>query len=233
MEFEHAVRQRRMVRSFTSEPVPVETVDEICDLARRAPTAGNTAGMDFLVLEGAGAAAYWDVTLPAERRDGFAWPGLLTAPVLVVVWANLGGYLRRYREPDKERTGLGTGAEAWPVPYWFVDGGAAVMTMLLAAQDRGLGASFFGMFDHERAVRRRFGVPPDRRGVGTVAIGHPGGDDRPSSSTRRGRPPLDQVLHRSHWRTARAPGRLAGRIEMAPDFAETPEGLIEDFEADA
>ena len=200
MEFEQAVRRRRMVRSFTGQPVGPETVDDICDLARRAPTAGNTPGVEFLVLEGSGTAAYWDVTLPPERRDGFAWPGLLEAPVLVVVWADLGGYLRRYREPDKDRTGLGAGATAWPVPYWFVDGGAAVMTLLLAAQDRGLGAAFFGMFDHERAVRKRFGVPPDRRGVGTVAIGHPDGDDRPSSSARRGRPPLDEVLRRSHWR---------------------------------
>jgi nitroreductase len=199
MEFEQAVRRRRMVRSYTREPVAPAVVDEICDLARRAPTAGNTAGVDFLVLEGDAAAAYWDVTLPAERRDGFAWPGLLAAPVLVVVWVDPDAYVSRYREPDKDRTGLGAGASAWPVPYWFVDGGAAVMTILLAAQDRGLGACFFGMFDHEGAVRRRFGVPPDRRGVGTVALGHPAADDRPSSSARRGRPPLDDVLHRGWW----------------------------------
>ncbi len=199
MEFEQAVRRRRMVRSFSREPVKPGVVDKICDLARRAPTAGNTAGVEFLVLEGNDTAAYWDETLPPERRDGFVWPGLLAAPVLVVVWADLGGYLRRYREPDKDHTGLGTGEKSWPVPYWYVDGGAAVMTMLLAAQDRGLGATFFGMFDHEPAVRRRFGVPPDRRGVGTVAIGHPAADDRPSQSARRGRPDLSEVLHRSGW----------------------------------
>ena len=188
-----------MVRSFTTEPVTPGMVDEICDLARRAPTAGNTAGIEFLVLEGDGTAAYWDVTLPSEHRDGFAWPGLLAAPALVVVWTNVGEYLRRYREPDKRHTGLGAGAQAWPVPYWFVDGGAAVMTMLLAAQDRGLGAVFFGMFGHEPAVRRRFNVPTDRRGVGTIAIGHPASDDRPSRSAGRGRPDLSDVLHRSRW----------------------------------
>lgn len=188
-----------MVRSFTSEPVSPGVVDEICDLSRRAPTAGNTVGIEFLVLEGHATAAYWDVTLPSERRDSFAWPGLLAAPVLVVVWTNLGEYLRRYREPDKVHAGLGASAEAWPVPYWFVDGGAAVMTMLLAARDRELGAAFFGMFAHERAVRRRFGVPPDRRGVGTVAIGHPADDERPSRSAGRGRPDLSEVLHRSRW----------------------------------
>ena len=199
MEFEQVVRGRRMVRSFTGEAVAPAVVDEICDLARRAPTAGNTAGVEFLVLEGDGTMAYWDVTLPPERRAGFAWPGLLAAPVLVVVWAHLGGYLSRYREPDKSGTGLGASPSAWPVPYWYVDGGAAVMTLLLAARDRGLGAAFFGMFEHERAVRRRFGVPPDRRGVGTVAIGHPADDDRPSRSAARPRPDLSEVLHRGRW----------------------------------
>ncbi len=199
MEFEHAVRGRRMVRSFTGEPVAPAVVDEICDLARRAPTAGNTAAVEFLVLEGDATAAYWDVTLPAPQRDGFAWPGLLAAPVLVVVWGDPDAYVSRYREPDKAHTGLGADEEAWPVPYWFVDGGAAVMTMLLAARDRGLGASFFGMFDHEDAVRHRFGVPPGRRGVGTVAIGHRAGDDRPSRSAGRDRPALDEVIHRGQW----------------------------------
>ncbi len=201
MDFEQAVRRRRMVRSFASEPVEPAVVDELCDLARRAPTAGNTAAVEFLVLEGDATAAYWDVTLPPGRRDGFAWPGLPAAPVLVVVWTSPDAYLRRYREPDKVRTGLGAGEEAWPVPYWFVDGGAAVMTMLLAAMDRGLGASFFGMFEHEAAVRRRFGVPPDRRGVGTVAIGHRAEDDRSSHSAARPRPDLSEIVHRSHWRT--------------------------------
>ncbi|MXZ98946.1 MAG: nitroreductase family protein, partial [Acidimicrobiaceae bacterium] len=188
-------------RSYTGEPVAPAVIDEICDLGRRAPAAGNTAGVEFLVLEGDATAAYWDVTLPAERRDGFAWPGLLAAPALVVVWVDPDAYVSRYREPDKARTGLGAGEGAWTVPYWFVDGGAAVMTMLLAARDRGLGASFFGMFDHEDVVRHRFGVPPGRRGVGTVALGHRAEDDRPSRSAARGRPDLKDVLHRSHWRT--------------------------------
>lgn len=200
MEFEQALRQRRMVRAFTREPVASATIDEMCDLARRAPTAGNAAGIEFLVLEGDRTAAYWDVTLAPERRDGFAWPHLLDAPALVVVWADVGSYLRRYREPDKSHTGLGAGESAWSVPYWFVDGGAAVMALLLAAADRGLGAAFFAMFDHEPAVRQRFGVPSDRRGIGTVAVGHRAPHDRASRSAQRPRRDLSEVLHRSSWR---------------------------------
>ena len=58
--------RRRMVRAFDRRPVPPELVDELIDLARRAPAAGNTAeARAFLVLEGGETARYWDVTFPA------------------------------------------------------------------------------------------------------------------------------------------------------------------------
>ena len=198
MEFEQAVTARRMVRAFTGEPVAPAAVDRILELARRAPSAGNADGLDFLVLEGPAVSAYWDVTLPEPRRAEFAWPGLLAAPVVVVVWADPDAYARRYREPDKSRTRLGAGPEVWPVPYWFVDAGAAVMTILCACADRGLGALFFGLFEHEAAVRGRFGVPEGLRAVGAVALGHPA-PDRPSSSLRRQRRPLAKAVHRGAW----------------------------------
>ena len=201
MEFEKVVRNRRMVRSFAPDPLDFAVIQEICDLARRAPSAGNTSAVEFLVLEGDAVADYWDTTLPMERRSGFAWSGLLRAPTLVVVWTDPDAYVRRYREPDKAVAGrvLGSAQDAWPVPYWFVDAGAAVMTMLLAAVDRGLGACLFGLFSHEEAVRRRFSVPIDRRSVGTVALGRPDSHDRPGKSAQRSRVPLSDVVHRSRW----------------------------------
>ncbi len=203
MEFERVVRRRRMVRSFTSEPVDSSTLEEICDLARRGPSAGNTSALEFLVLEGADVERCWDITLPPSRRAGFAWPGLLRAPALIVAWTDPGAYLRRYSEPDKVRrggSGLGSSLESWPIPYWFVDAGAALMTMLLCAADRGLGACLFGLFEAEEDVRRCFGVPSGHRAVGAVAVGIPAPDDRPSRSALRPRRPLEQVVHRSHWR---------------------------------
>ncbi|RMH86156.1 MAG: nitroreductase family protein, partial [Actinomyces sp.] len=119
-------------------------------------------------------------------------------PALLVFWADPDAYLQRYREPDKAHTGLGAGLGAWPVPYWFVDAGAAIENVLIAAPSLGLGCCLFGLFEHETAVARAFGVPPGRRGVGTVAVGRPA-PDRPSRSARRGRPPLDSVLHRGRW----------------------------------
>ena len=69
--------------------------------------------------------------------------------------------MRRYAEPDKAATGLGRSAAAWPVPYWTVDAAFAVMTLLLAAEDAGLGALFFGVFQGEAgAARRARACPP-------------------------------------------------------------------------
>ena len=198
MDLGDAVRRRRMVRAFDGRPVPPELVDRLVDLARRSPSAGNTQPWAFVVLEGAETATLWDVTLPPDRRATFRWPGLLSAPVLVVPLVSPDAYVERYREPDKEATGLGAGASAWPVPYWWVDAGMAVQTLLLAAVDAGLGALFYGLFDHERTVLDRLGVPTGWRAPGAVAIGWPAPDE-PGQSAGRRRPPLGEVVHRGGW----------------------------------
>lgn len=188
-----------MVRAFTPDPVAPAVVDGLLDAARRAPSAGNSQAVRFLVLDTpAAVAGYWDLTLPASRRAGFGWPGLVVAPVLVVLLVDPSAYVARYAEPDKAATGLGADREAWSVPYWWVDGGAAVENLLLAVVDAGLGACFFGLFAHEGVVLRAHGVPDGWRAVGTVALGHPA-PDRPGRSAGRGRAPLDAVTRRGRW----------------------------------
>jgi nitroreductase len=81
------------------------------------------------------------------------------------------------------------------VPYWWVDAGMAVENLLLAAVAEGLGGCFFGLFDHEEPVLRALGVPPGRRGVGTIALGHPAPDE-PGRSVQRARRPN---LHWTGW----------------------------------
>lgn len=191
------VRRRRMVRSFEETPLPDEVVFRVVDAGRRAPSAGNTWAVHFLVLRGREECdAYWECTLSEQGRRRLRWPGLLRAPALVVVWVDPAEYGRRYRLPDKLRAG---GPEHWRVPFWFVDAGMAVENMLLAAVDEGVGALFCSVFGGEMALRERFGVPDSMRAVGTVVLGRPSGDDRPSLSQRRGRPPLDQVAHTGRW----------------------------------
>lgn len=166
-----------MVRNFTDEPVPAEVLERVLQSAFRAPAAGNTDFLDLVVLTGEETRRYWSITLPDPV--GFGWQGLLRAPVLVVPVLDPGAYVRRYAEPDKGRD-----ATAWPVPYWWVDAGMAVEHVLLAAVAEGLGACFFGQFDHEPAVLRALGVPEDRRSPGTIALGRPAPDEPGRSADR-------------------------------------------------
>ncbi|MCB9373632.1 MAG: nitroreductase family protein [Microthrixaceae bacterium] len=200
MDFRAVVIGRRMCRSFTTEPIVREVLDRVLDAGRRAPAAGNSDGTHLVVLEGPHETArYWDVTLPPARRAGFRWPHLLDAPVLVVPLADPSAYVDRYSEPDKAHTGLGAGPAAWPTPYWTVDTAFAAMSILLAAEDEGLGALFFGLFEHEHAVLAALGVPTGLEPIGTIALGRPRGDDRPGRSAGRPRPSLAEYAHRGGW----------------------------------
>ncbi|MDW3179700.1 MAG: nitroreductase family protein [Acidimicrobiia bacterium] len=195
-----AIAQRRMVRSYRAEPVAEATIDRIVAAAHSAPSAGNTRSLELLVLTGEDVVRYWETTLAPDKRDAFPWPGLLRAPLLLVPYVDPARYAARYSEPDKARTGLGVGPHAWPVPYWWVDGGAAVENILLAAVACGLGACLFGQFDHEPSVRSAFGVPDHFRAVGTVAVGHPDTEnDRPSRSSQRARRAPEKTTHRGRW----------------------------------
>ena len=199
MELSDAVRRRRMVRAFQRQPVPPETVDQLIDMARRAPSAGNTQPCAFVVLEGsAQTARLWDVTLPAARRAPFRWRGLLDAPVVIIPLVSPNAYVTRYAEEDKAGSALGESLDDWPVPYWWVDGGMAVQTLLLGAVDAGLGALFYGLFEHEQPVLTAFGVPDGWRALGAVALGWPAPDE-PGRSADRTRPDLSDVVHRGRW----------------------------------
>ncbi len=196
MEFREVVRRRRMVRNFADRPLPDGALDRILDVGLRAPSAGFTQGWAFLVCEGADQTRrFWDAVFPAERRDGFRWPGLFRAPAIVVPLSHMDAYLDRYAEPDKGWTDRDP--ERWPVPYWHVDTGFAALLMLLAAVDEGLGALFFGVWDQD-AFKAAFGVPEAYTPIGAIAIGHPAPDE-PSSSLRRGRRGIEDVVHRGRW----------------------------------
>ena len=188
-----------MVRAFTDAPVAPDVVDGLIDLARRAPSAGNSQGVAWVVLSGADETArYWDVALPESKRGAFGFPGLVAAPVLLLALVRADTWIERYSEPDKASHGLGTGVAAWPVPYWWVDGGMAVEHVLLGAVDAGLGACFFGLFDHEPAVFAALGIPEGWRALGAIALGEPA-PDTPGLSASRPRRTVDEVLHRGRW----------------------------------
>ena len=203
-EFAEVVRSRRMTRAFDGRPIEPGVLDGLVELASRAPSAGKTQGWHLVVLEGAQTDEFWDATLPAVRRDSFRWKHLLTAPVIALPLADSKAYVERYGEPDKAQTGLGAGPGAWPVPYWTIDTSMAVMTLLLGAEDVGLGALFFGVFRGERELRQQLGIPAGLELLGAIALGYPAvkaqdAASGPGRSAGRGRRPARQIIHRGRW----------------------------------
>ncbi len=204
MDWSEIVRSRRMVRDFTDEPVDAPALRTILDAARRTPSAGFTQGLDWIVLNGPDETkTFWDITLPAVERAAFRWPGLLRAPVIVLPMADRNAYVDRYAEPDKAHSGLGEGADRWPVPYWDVDAAMAAMALLYGVVDAGLGALFFGIFRNEADLLADLGVPVDVRPIGAIAIGHPTDAGRSvkqeASPSRRPRRSLDAMTHQGRW----------------------------------
>lgn len=201
MELAEVIARRRMVRSFRPDPVAPAQLETVLALLMRSPSAGNTQGVDAVVLEGpAETSRFWASTTTADWRErSRRWAGLQAAPVVIALFTDPSAYAARYGEEDKAGSGLGDSIGAWPVPYWFVDAGTAAMLLLLGAVDVGLGACFLGNFRGEEALRATLGVPGDRRYAGAIVLGHPGGDDPPSTSLSRPRRTVDDLVHRGHW----------------------------------
>ncbi|HET7761350.1 MAG TPA: nitroreductase family protein [Phycicoccus sp.] len=209
MDLEQLVRRRRMVRRFDPDrPVDPGVVRRLVALGVRAPSAGFSQGWDFVaLLEDADRAAFWAAASEPSPGDAW-WRGVSAAPALLVCCSDPETYLDRYAEPDKGWTDRSL--EHWPVPYWDTDVAMAAMIVLLGAEEAGLGALFFGVpAGRHDAVKAALGIPPPRRVVGVVALGHEARRTSGSAATRARRP-LDEVLHYGRfgvsWRPA--PGRL-------------------------
>jgi nitroreductase len=198
MEFQHVVDRRRMVRNYTDERVDPAVVERVLANALHAPSAGFSQGWAFLLLDTpADVGRFWATTTPSGAADDMWSAGMRRAPVIVVPLSHKQAYLDRYAAPDKGWTDRDEAR--WPVPYWDIDTGMAALLMLLSVTDEGLGACFFGIPPERiEAFRDVFGVPADHMPIGTITIGHRA-SDRKSPSLRRGRRPIDDVVHRGGW----------------------------------
>jgi nitroreductase len=198
LELDAAVARRRMCRSFLERPVERDVLERALALATHAPSAGNTQGWAFFVLEGDETENFWQQEADSSWLAHPSHPGLLKAPVIVLPLASRARYLERYSEPDKQAPGA-RGVEDWAVPYWLVDTAFATMLLLLGATQEGLGALFFALRKPATTLLADLGVPPEWEPLGAVALGWPSPDDKPSLSAYRPRKDLAQVVHRGRW----------------------------------
>jgi nitroreductase len=179
-----------MVRRFTDQPVPAESLDRILHNAVRGPSAGFSQGQAFLVLTGEDLKRFWDVASDA------AGDTVTTAPLVIVPMSAKRVYLDRYAEPDKGWADRDE--QRWPVPFWHIDTGMAALLILQTVVDEGLGALYFGIVPEAVGpFRAAFGVPEDHEPIGAIAIGY---DAEPEPRDLRARRrPAAEVVHYGRW----------------------------------
>lgn len=196
IEFDDVIRKRRMVRNYSAQPVAREVLERIVDAGLRAPSAGNSQGFGFIVVtETAGREAIADLAGEGEYVEKGFDPWISRAPAHIVITISEQAYHDRYREQDK----LGADGQEmrWPVPFWWVDAGAAMMSILLAAVNEDLAAGFLGIHAIPE-LAELLSIPGHHTPIGIITLGHPLADRR-SASLDRGKRPRDSIVHFERW----------------------------------
>jgi len=178
-----------MVRRYRDTPVDPEAIERIVAALLRGPTAGNSRGVAVVVVTDAGTRRSIAALAgePAYLDRGFD-PWLSPAPVHLVICVEPQRYRERYREPDKDPSALA-------IPWWWVDGGAAMVLGALAAVDESLAAGFLG--GHRlQGVHELLGIPSGVEVLGVLTVGHPAPDRRTRSL---GRSQRHEAVHRERW----------------------------------
>jgi nitroreductase len=166
-----AIRSRRNVRAYRSEPVPAADLDRIAEAGWRSPSASNRQHWDFVIVTD-----HDQLTaLSTVWRGAGHIAGAAAAIALVLP------------QTDDARTRV--------VDQY--DLGQATYAMMVAAADLGLGTGHSSVGEQERA-REILGVPGDHDVAYLIGVGYPA--DRPLKPILKpNRRPFDEVVHRGHW----------------------------------
>ena len=198
MHLQELLPKRRMVRHYAPEPVSRAALERIVATVRRAPSAGYSQGQRLLVVteDEARAEIVRIASSGWAAADGLE-PWVESAPVHVLVCTREADYHERYRQEDK----LVDGREIeWPVPFWYVDAGSALMLVLLAAIDEGYAAGLSGVPKETAAeLAAAFGIPDDVTIVAHVTIGVPAPDPGWSAVTSRRTKPRRAESETVRW----------------------------------
>lgn len=199
MEFHEVLARRRMVRNYQTDPIDPAVLARVASAALRGPSAGHSQGIAVVVITDAHRReVIGEMAGESEYVAAGFDPWISKAPAHIVVAVSEKLYHDRYSEPDK----LGESGDEidWPVPYWWVDAGAAMMAVLLAAVDEGLAAGFLGVHSISE-LNQLLQLPAHFEPIGVITVGIPA-PDRRSGSLDRGRRPLPETLH---FETYKAP----------------------------
>jgi nitroreductase len=149
MDLVEAMRTRRSVRQWTSEPVADETLEKLMEAAARAPSGGNTQPWAFVTIRD-------QARLKRLRAAAPGIAGRATAIILICL--------------DRNRADEEPGTAEYDMVHMTL--GAAMQNLLLAAHGQGLGACAIGSF-HPASLRSIASLPPHLELKLLVALGHP------------------------------------------------------------
>jgi nitroreductase len=165
-----AIRARRNVRAYSGRPIAEADLRRILEAGWRAPSANNQQRREFVVSTDRA-----QLEELAKAWQYAAHVATSAATVTVVLPA-----------PD----------DNWR-EYDLFDAGQAVLQMMIAAADLGIGSGHASTGD-KAAVRRALGLPDDRDPAYFVALGYPA--DRPLRPVEKlNRRPFDEVVRFGHW----------------------------------
>jgi nitroreductase len=152
MDFNEAIRKRKMIREYSSKQVSDETIKKLIRSAHRAPSAGHTQVQEFIIVK--------DPAIKKKlRKVAVDQEYVERAPVLIVVCSNTSRSVGRYGSRGKEF-------------YSIIDGAFASLLILLTTVNEGIGACFVGAFQ-DKMVSRILELPEHVRPIGIVCIGYP------------------------------------------------------------
>ncbi len=145
-----AILSRRSIRRYKKEAVPKKLIDELLNAAMSAPSANNEQPWHFVVIQ--------DRKILDEVPKVHLYSSMLReAPVAIVVCADL-----RLAGEDK----------AW----WVQDCSAATENILIAAQAKGLGAVWLGVYprdDRVKGIQNLLALPQHVIPLCIISVGYP------------------------------------------------------------
>ncbi len=217
MKLEEVVRNRKSVRAFRPDLVSRETISRIVELARWAPSWGNTQPWEIVVADGPKAKEL-AIEFQEESKKGATPRPSISMPlnfsgVYKDRYMNLGKNLLDFmgvaREDKEARMShylnmyrfFGAPAVLYLVidgslnePYSCLDIGSIGTTICYSAMAHGLGTIYLAASMHfPDIVKRVLDIPETKKIVIGIAIGYPE-SDKPAAVFRSDRVPLEEIL---------------------------------------
>ncbi len=144
MDVLEAIRRRKSVRAYKATPIPDETLHQVLEAARLAPSAGNLQPWHFVVVRDK------DARNKIARGCKFG-KFLADSPVVIVACG------------DSEAS-----------PRWYaIETCIALENLVIAATALGLGTCWIGLFKEEE-IKAMLELPFHLEVVALLALGFPG-----------------------------------------------------------